>query len=310
MAATALCCAKRCFRHAQRRAITSWLQKGASILAVDAPSGLVAVLKPSGCMSHPNDAADIPKALVRLPYDSGAECFMLDQQQAGGEGAPTRWFLLHRLDSATSGVVLLCSDPMAAAAVKRAFAARTVSKLYQALVFCKAGALPPRGTVTTWSDPITVKKRPPTPSAAGRGKGNVRATAAGGGGATAQAAVVTAVTEVNVVAILQPGPFPLCSPGNVLALLELRPRTGYTHQLRHQCALHGLPIVGDRVYGDFKLNKAFVNGAKASNGALQPTRRCFLHHHRIEVALDGGRSFAATAPLPAEFQEILQRVER
>jgi 23S rRNA-/tRNA-specific pseudouridylate synthase len=293
-----------------RRTVTSWLQKGASVIATDAASGLVAVYKPAGCTSHPNDGNldEINKSLVRLPYDPVAECFLLDQQQAGGEGAPTRWFLLHRLDSATSGVVLLCSDPMAAAAVKRAFAARTVSKLYNALVFAKAGALPPAGTTATWTDPIAVKKRPPTPGAR-RGKGTVRASAVAVGDTQGAAAAATAVTEATVVAAV---PFSLPSaPGHVLALLELRPKTGYTHQLRHQCALHGLPIVGDRVYGDFKLNKAFVAGAKASRGALQPTRRCFLHHHRVEVVYDGGgggRTFSATAPLPTEFQDVLRLV--
>jgi 23S rRNA-/tRNA-specific pseudouridylate synthase len=51
------------------------------------------------------------------------------------------------------------------------------------------------------------------------------------------------------------------------SLLQLHPLTGRTHQLRFQCASRGVPIAGDRIYGNFAFNKAFHNITK--NGKLQ-----------------------------------------
>jgi 23S rRNA (cytosine1962-C5)-methyltransferase len=61
------------------------------------------------------------------------------------------------------------------------------------------------------------------------------------------------------------------------ALVELRPETGKTHQLRVQLAHEGAPVGGDRQYGG------------------DPAPRLLLH--ALELALDGERY---RAPLPAE----------
>src|SRR5580700_7407214 len=80
------------------------------------------------------------------------------------------------------------------------------------------------------------------------------------------------------------------------SLLRLEPQTGRSHQLRVQCAKRGLPIVGDRTYGDFAANRAFARGGGP--------KRMFLHSLEVAFAYRFAgveRSFAATAPLPAEF---------
>lgn len=64
--------------------------------------------------------------------------------------------------------------------------------------------------------------------------------------------------------------------GGAMALLELRPGTGRTHQLRIQCANRGLPIVGDRTYGDFTKNR---------NSKVESL---FLHAESIELAQGAG----------------------
>jgi len=85
-----------------------------------------------------------------------------------------------------------------------------------------------------------------------------------------------------------------------LALMKLEPRTGRSHQLRVQCAEHGLPIVGDQTYGDFKANREFARD--------RAERRLFLH--AVETSFDyewQGRThrFVAKAPVPAEFTKML-----
>jgi 23S rRNA-/tRNA-specific pseudouridylate synthase len=85
-----------------------------------------------------------------------------------------------------------------------------------------------------------------------------------------------------------------------LALLELKPHTGRTHQLRVQCAKRQLPIIGDQTYGDFRKNREFAKAAK--------TKRLFLHSLETLVRYQwAGRvwRFAAKAALPAEFDAAL-----
>jgi 23S rRNA pseudouridine1911/1915/1917 synthase len=80
-------------------------------------------------------------------------------------------------------------------------------------------------------------------------------------------------------------------------LLEVRPLTGRTHQIRVHLAFLGCPVVGDTVYG-------------RRNPTLAIERH-FLHALRLKIVLPGEvnpRNFQA--PLPAELQEILNRLHR
>lgn len=85
-----------------------------------------------------------------------------------------------------------------------------------------------------------------------------------------------------------------------VSLIQLEPHTGRSHQLRVQCAKRGLPIVGDRTYGNFSANREF---SKAGG-----PKRMFLHSLEVEFDYEfAGKEnrFAAQAPLPAEFGAAL-----
>jgi len=72
------------------------------------------------------------------------------------------------------------------------------------------------------------------------------------------------------------------------ALLELKPHTGRTHQLRVHCQSMGWPILGDPVYG-------------AGGASLH------LHARRIVVPMqDGKRPVEAEAPVPAHMREAIE----
>jgi 23S rRNA-/tRNA-specific pseudouridylate synthase len=84
-------------------------------------------------------------------------------------------------------------------------------------------------------------------------------------------------------------------------LIELKPLTGRTHQLRVQCAKRHLPIIGDATYGDFRRNRDF---AKATG-----LKRLFLHsvETRLEYSRGGRRvAFRAEAPLPEAFGRAME----
>jgi 23S rRNA-/tRNA-specific pseudouridylate synthase len=239
--------------------------RGVTLIKHDA-NGLAALSKPAGVLSHPNTPKDQPRALLDARYDKDGECFTW-RDASGNE---RRLWLLNRLDSATSGVVLVASDESIANEVKELFARHAVTKLYNALVFGR-----PRAASEMWRDRIGVERR--------------------GTHVRAGAGQVPAQSEMRVLRAE--------SGESSLALLELKPLTGRTHQLRVQCAKRHLPIVGDATYGDFKRNREF---AKATG-----LKRLFLHS--VETRLEykrGGRRFAfhAVAPLPEEFATALSNL--
>jgi tRNA pseudouridine32 synthase/23S rRNA pseudouridine746 synthase len=79
--------------------------------------------------------------------------------------------------------------------------------------------------------------------------------------------------------------------GRDIAFLELKPRTGRTHQLRVHCQAMGWPILGDPVYG---------HGKREGAPALH------LHARAIVVPMrDGHESVAVTAPVPPHMRGTL-----
>lgn len=223
-------------------------------------NGLVALNKPAGVLSHPNSAADAPRSLLTASYTLDGEFY-----EWTVDGAARRVWLLNRLDSATSGVILIAADGDLARQIRTHFKRKQVRKVYQALVF---GA--PRQATEIWRDFLSVEKR----------GGMVRTAPSAGN--------IPAECRMSLVKSARSEPR--------LSLLKLEPRTGRSHQLRVQCAKRNLPIVGDQTYGDFRRNREF---AKAAG-----TKRLFLHSLETTFEYEwGGRrhAFSAHAPLPEEF---------
>jgi len=249
----------------------SWIPFGRGVrLIASHPSGLLAVEKPEGILAHPNhgEAGDRESTLIQGNYSMEEEAFHIRD----GVGGIRRVYLLNRLDSPTSGVLLLSLDAGLADAVKDLFAKSKVAKKYVAIVKGR-GLRQPRGT---WQDQLVKSKGP---------GGGVRSGTSAGGGAPA----VTLYQWEKAAA----DPLPL-------SLLKLEPRTGRTHQLRVQTADHGHPILGDRTYGDFEFNKTF--------GTARGFKRLFLHACSTELELEWqGKplTFKVTSPIPPEFQKAL-----
>jgi len=74
------------------------------------------------------------------------------------------------------------------------------------------------------------------------------------------------------------------------ALVEARPKTGRTHQIRVHLTHGGLPIVGDESYGG------------------QPAARMLLHCRRMSFLDRGGKLIHATAPPDETFNSICRKL--
>ena len=223
-------------------------------------NGLAAFDKPFGVLSHPNSSQDEPRALLTCRYDKEAQCF----QWKAADGTDRQLWLLNRLDSATSGVILTAASEKVATAIREHYEKKQVNKIYQALVFGK-----PHKSSELWQDFIAVKK----------GQGQIRTSTVGN---------VPAETRFQLIKHTQ--------KAFSTSLIRLEPRTGRSHQLRVQCAKRFAPIVGDQTYGNFALNRAFAKAVKS--------KRLFLHSLETSFTYEfGGKAypFKANSPLPPEF---------
>ena len=73
-------------------------------------------------------------------------------------------------------------------------------------------------------------------------------------------------------------------------LIEARPSTGYTHQIRAHLALVGLPLLGDPLYG----YPPSWDGPRADLSALPPFPRTALHAREISFTHP---TFSPSGPL-------------
>lgn len=235
------------------------LGAGVTPLTRDA-NGLAAFDKPAGILSHPNESQDEARSLLTTRYDKDAQCF----HWHAADGTERRLWLLNRLDSATSGVILTASSEKLALAVREHYAKKQVHKIYQALVFGR-----PQKNFEHWNDQLAVQKK----------GGQIRTGIVGN---------VPAQTVFQLVKHTQ--------RTFSTSLVKLEPRTGRSHQLRVQCAKRQLPIVGDQTYGNFALNREFAK--------LYKTKRLFLHSLETSFSYEfagKAHAFKASAPLPKEF---------
>ncbi len=192
-------------------------------------------------------------------------------EDLSGVGGELKAGIVHRLDVGTSGVIVAAKNDAAHKALAKQFEERTVTKIYGALVF---GAM--RESAGTFDAPI------------GRSTGDRKRISAH----TAKGRA--ALTEWRVLERFA-----------AASWLEIRLRTGRTHQIRVHLAEAGHPLVGDPLYGGEKKAKRFP--VEALRDAAEAFPRPALHAWWL--AFDHprtGERMEFVAPLPADIQNLLK----
>ena len=166
--------------------------------------------------------------------------------------------IVHRLDKDTSGLILVAKNRVAQANLSEQFKNRVVKKSYLTLVNGKL--TPGQGIIE---------------AAIGRDRRHRQRMAVVSNGREAR-------TEYRVIKYY----------GNY-TLLEIKPETGRTHQIRVHLSAIGFPVAGDATYG------------------LKSPRfpRQFLHASRIGFHLpSNGEYVEFSSPLPTDLEQVLKEI--
>lgn len=202
----------------------------------------VVINKPVGVLSHGKGI-----------FNQEATVASWVRKRLTGDMAGERAGIVHRLDRATSGVMICAKTPEALSWLQKQFSQRKTKKTYFAVVL---GHMPHDHAVIDM--PIERNpKRPQTYRAGANGK--------------------SALTEYRV-----------AGQNDAYSLLELRPQTGRTHQLRVHLSTVGHPILGDMLYG----------GKQAD--------RLYLHAEKLEITLPNRTRRVFVAPVPDAFRATIE----
>lgn len=203
----------------------------------------VVIDKPLGVLSHSKGAFN-PEATV--------SSWLLPRTKEFDRSDRTG--IVHRLDRATSGVMICAKHPEALTWLQKQFSQRKVKKAYIAVII---GDIDPAEAIID----MPIERNPASP----------QRFRAGINGKPATTHYKTKQTFIY--------------KDKKYSLLELKPTTGRTHQLRVHLMQLKRPIVGD----------SFYNG--------QPADRLYLHAHSLELTLPNKKRQVFVSKLPPDFMK-------
>lgn len=219
---------------------------------------LVAVHKPSGLLVH------------RSMLDRHETRFALQMvRDLTGRHVHT----VHRLDKATSGVLLFAFEPQVAAALSGAFEHRAVGKRYLAIV---RGHPPAAGTI----DHALLLRHEEA------------------GTARTDGPLQQAITHYRRCEAFELPVRVDRYPTSRYALVELDPETGRRHQLRRHLKHLSHPIIGDTSWGKSAHNRLFAERFGVARLLLACTALRFAHPA-------DGRMLSIESPPAADFLQVL-----
>ena len=220
---------------------------------------VLVINKPAGLVVHP-DGRTKETTLADMLVETYPDMKMVGEPWTAPTGEVIyRPGIVHRLDRETSGVLVIAKTQESYEYLKKQFQDHTVKKVYNAFVY---------GNI---KEDAGVIDKP-----IGKSKGDFRQWSAQPG---SRGLHREAITEFTVL-----------KRGADVAYLELRPKTGRTHQLRvHLKAIHH-PILCDALYAP-------------NRPSLLGFNRTALHARSITISLKEGEEKTFEAPFPEDFKE-------
>lgn len=178
--------------------------------------------------------------------------------------------IVHRLDKPTSGCLIIAKNKKAFKTLQKYFKRRKVTKYYQALVHGKVE--PGKGLIKT---PV------------GRLPWNRRRFGVMPGGRDAE----TGYSVINY----------YTKEDEIFSLVEFRPKTGRTHQIRIHAKYMKHPVVSDELYAGRKTYRSDINWCP----------RLFLHAARISFVHPAkGKKVTYESELPEDLQKTLGSLDQ
>jgi 23S rRNA pseudouridine1911/1915/1917 synthase len=226
-------------------------------------SHILVIDKPAGIAVHP-DGRSKEETITDWVLEHYPKMKNIGEPIGEGENKILRPGVVHRLDKDTSGVLVLAKTKKTHEFLKAQFQNREVKKVYHTVV--SGWVRDERGMV---NKPI------------GRSPNDFRKRLAGRG---ARGELREAVTEYKVIKRFE-------NNGNKFTYLEVRPKTGRTHQIRVHMKYLNHPVVGDELYN-------------AGKPTPEGFRQLALHAKSIEFKNLKGAQIKIESPLPKEFVSL------
>ena len=207
----------------------------------------VVVEKPIGLLTHSKGVFN-PEATVASWLHSHLQAELADTDT----GPNNRAGIVHRLDRATSGLIICAKSATALTWLQKQFAQRRTKKTYIAVV---TGVFKlPEAVID-----LPIERDPKKPQ-------TFRV------GANGKPATTT---------------YKVLKTDGVHTLVELKPQTGRTHQLRVHMNYLKHPIVGDTLYGG------------------EQAERMYLHAHELELTIPSHERKVFVSPVPDSFAALV-----
>jgi 23S rRNA pseudouridine1911/1915/1917 synthase len=189
--------------------------------------------------------------------------------------------IVHRLDRATSGLMVVAKNDESHQRLAKQFSGREVHKTYLALVH--GWPKQERGTIQSAISRHSQRR--------------TRMTTRGFGGREA-------VTHYAVQRKID-------SPYGKFALVEVKIETGRTHQIRVHMSSLGHPVVGDALYGAPGELRSQSNKRRAAGmPAVMKLDRNFLHSAVLELVHPRSKEpLKFSRPLPRDLQNLMDSLE-